>query len=190
MLTSAALRAPSCRPHTLAGTRPCWCPLPLCQPLDGDSSPSFPVHDLCQHRQHKGWPPKDPRDAGHSLGSAGGRSSKGPRWPQLTQQCWTGTSSLIPSLEVIPSHSLPWGLWEKAWATGVPAGGESPALSAWPLQDMTSPCARQLGPRPTHCAGNVLPAAQTHRTGMQTGPRGAGPTASASAGAIPCGLRG
>ena len=126
MLTSAALHAPSCRPHTLAGTHPCWCPLPLCQPLDGDPSPSFPVHDLCQHRQHEGWPPKDPRDAGHSLSSVGRRSNKGPRWPQLTHQCWRGTSSLIPSLEVIPSHALPWGLWEKAWATGVPPEGRAP----------------------------------------------------------------
>jgi len=41
-------------------------------------------------------------------------------------QCGKGTNSLIPSPEVTPSHPFPWGLWEKAWATGVPAGGGAP----------------------------------------------------------------
>ena len=43
------------------GTHPCWRPLPLCQPLDGDPSPSFPVHDLCRHRHHERWRAKGPR---------------------------------------------------------------------------------------------------------------------------------
>lgn len=123
-----------------------------------------------------------------SLGSVGGRVQSGtliaPGHPVHPDSTEMGTRSLIPGLKATPSHRSPRGLWEKAPAMGVPAGRESPALSVWPLQDMTSSLTGQLGPRPTDCAGNVLPAAQIHHRGAQTGPRGAGPTASASASAI------
>ena len=130
----------------------------------------------------------------HSLGSVGGRVQSGtlvaPGHTVQPDSTEMGTRSLIPSLKVTPSHRSPRGLWEKAPAMGVPTGRESPALSVWPLQDMTSSLTGQLGPRPTDCAGNALPFAQIHRKGAQTGPRGAGPTASASTSAILGGLGG
>lgn len=102
----------------------------------------------------------------HSLGSAGGRVQSG---TLIAPGHWDGHQVTHPRPEGHPSHRSPRGLWEKAPAMGVPAGRESPALSVWPLQDMTSSLTGQLGPRPTDCAGNVLPAAQIHHRGAQTG---------------------
>ena len=183
MLASAALRPPSWPPtpagvHSLSASPWMETPPHLSQFMTSASTDTT-----------RGGGPRDP-GCWPFPQLSGKEVCTGPRRPQLTLQCGTGTNSLIPSPEVTPSHPFPLGSLGKGLGHGSPGGRGSPALSAWPLQDVTSPCAGQLGPRPTHCAGNVLPAAQTHRTGTQTGPRGAGPRALASAGAIPGGLLG
>lgn len=64
---------------------------------------------------------------------------------------------LSPNLEAPPQKPLlSQGSLGKGPGHGSPQGRrESPALSAWPLQDITSSLMGQLGPRPTDCAGNV-----------------------------------
>lgn len=145
------------RPHTIAVP----CPRSA-SPWTETPSPPFPEHGLCQHRQQERYSrPRDPGMVAHSLGSVGGRVQHGP----LTVPGHSASQAPGHSHQVTPRHRSPRGLWEKAGAVGVPTGWASPALSAWPLQDMTSPRTEQLGRRPTAWAGNALPAVQNHRTG-------------------------
>ena len=182
MLASAALRPPSWAPtpagvHSLSASPWMETPPRLSQFM---TSAGTDTTRGGGPRDHGCWP--FPQLSGKEVRT-------GPRRPQLSCSA-EGHQLTHPQPGGHPQSPLPLGSLGKGLGHGSPGGRGSPALSAWPLQDMTSPCAGQLGPRPTHCAGNVLPAAQTHRKGTQTGPRGAGPTALASAGAIPGGLLG
>ena len=131
------------------------------------STPSLPA---------PGWRPLPVFPSSRPLPAptARGVATQGPPrcwpFPQLSgKEVQQGTQVAPAHAPVLEGHQLahpqpgghpqprpPLGSLGKGLGHRSPPGGESPTLSAWPLQDMTSPCARQLGPRPTHCAGNLL----------------------------------
>ena len=87
--------------------------------------------------QWEGGPARDPGGPSSSTSAGRAPARSCPAWRSSPATPSPGVSGKRPGPQESP-------------------GGESPSLSPWPLQDMTSPCTRQLGPRPTHCAGNML----------------------------------
>lgn len=104
----------------------------------------------------------------------------------LSSRCSAGRAPAHSSpAQSHPQPPLPLGSLAKAWTTGVPRGGGSPTPSVRPLQDVTSPCAGRLAPGQCTALGTCFPLLRPIGRGRETRPRGAGPTASCPAGAIP-----
>lgn len=124
-----------------------------------------------------------------------GRRKRGKCWPSLSirwkEMCpgWGPGHRPPQSPTVCPSGAGPCPpTWGSPRAIALPRASRErpgrsgrPALSARPLQDVTSSLTGRLGPRPTDRAGKALPA-----PGLRTGTSAPVPT-SASAGASPGG---